>query len=167
MAATLNTFWSSRSRLSRLRPVQRDQRGAGGAKIGSPAGDAGERTGATSAARPGEEGLRVLVANDPLSYREAMAVAIRMLRPHTEVLVGDPAALDLEVERLCPDVVVCSLVTPLVKRRVAAWVDLYPDGDRQATIGMGDRRTQTAGLELDDLLSVIDRSVADGEARRR
>ena len=167
MAATLNTFWSSRSRLSRPRPVQRDQRGAGGAKTGSPADDAGERTGATSAGRPGEEGLRVLVANDPLSYREAMAFAIRMLRPNAEVLVGDPAALDLEVERCgVSDVVVCSHVTPLVKRRVAAWVDLYPDGDRQATIGMGDRRTQTAGLELDDLISVIDRSVADGEAGR-
>lgn len=109
--------------------------------------------------------MRVLVANAPLSYREAMAATFRMLRPNVEVLLVNPESLDLEVERFCPDMVVCSRVTSLVESRVSVWVDLYPDGDRRATVSIGGRRTETAGLELDDLLSIIDRRVRNREVR--
>ena len=61
--------------------------------------------------------------------------------------------------RLSPDVVVCSHVTPLVEGRVLAWVDLYPEGDRQATISIDGLRVETGGVELEDLLSLIDQRV--------
>jgi len=86
-----------------------------------------------------------------------MAAAIGTLRPEVEVLTGDPEALDLEVERLSPDVVVCSRVTALVERRVSVWVDLYPDGDRLATVSIAGRRTKSDGIQLEDLLSIVDR----------
>ena len=66
---------------------------------------------------------------------------------------GEASKTIAEVERLCPDVVVCSHVTPLVVSRVLAWVDLYPEGDRRATISIDGRRVETAGVELDDLLA--------------
>ena len=103
--------------------------------------------------------MRVLVANAPLSYRQAMAGAIEMLRPNVEVLLGEPEALDADVGRLSPDVVVCSHVTPLVENRVLAWVYLYPEGDRQATISIDGLRVETGGVELEDLLSLIDQRV--------
>ncbi len=103
--------------------------------------------------------MRVLLANAPLSYRQAMAAAITALRPDVDVLLGEPEALDAEVERLRPDVVVCSHVTPLVEGRVLAWVDLYPEGDRRATISIDGIRVETGGVELDDLLSIVDQRV--------
>jgi hypothetical protein len=103
--------------------------------------------------------LRVLLANAPLSYRQAMAAAITALRPDVDVLLGEPEALDTEVERLRPDFVVCSHVTPLVEGGVLAWVDLYPEGDRHATISIDGLRVETGEVELDDLLSIIDQRV--------
>jgi len=94
-----------------------------------------------------------------------MAAAIMVLRPDVEIVLGEPEALDMEVERLCPEVVVCSHVTPLVESRVLAWVDLYPEGDRLATISIDGRRVETAGVELDDLLSIIDQRVRLAESR--
>ena len=90
-----------------------------------------------------------------------MAAAIETLRPDVEVLLGDPEALDLEVERLRPDVVVCSRVTGLVERRVSVWVDLYPDGDREATVSIGGRRTKAVGIHLEDLISSVDQGVEE------
>ena len=45
-------------------------------------------------------GLRILLANEPRSYREAIAGAFRVLKPTAEVFVVDPTMLDAEVERL-------------------------------------------------------------------
>lgn len=109
--------------------------------------------------------MRVLLANAPLSYRQAMAAAIAALRPDVDVLLAEPEALDTEVERLRPDVVVCSHVTPLVEGRVLAWVDLYPEGDRHATISIDGLRVETGGVELDDLLSIIDQRVRLAKTR--
>lgn len=103
--------------------------------------------------------MRVLVANAPLSYRQAMTAALTVLRPDVQITLGEPEALDTEVERLSPDLVVCSHVTPLVESRVPAWVELYPEGDRRATISMDGRRVETDGVELEDLLSIIDQRV--------
>lgn len=157
MVASMSSVWTDRLRGSSTRPRSGRYRAATkGPRTASRDGDPSCGT-----PRTGQEAgrLRVLVANAPLSYREAMAVAITMLRPDVEVLLGEPEALDLEVERFCPDVVVCSHVTPLVEGRVPTWVDLYPDGDRTATIGVGGRREETAGVELDDLLFIIDQRV--------
>lgn len=129
-------------------------------KRGEKAASVDDDAGDTSLGGPGEGhragGLRIIFANAPLSYRQAMAGVIETLRPEVEVLLCDPEALDLEVERFCPDLVVCSHVTALVKSSVPAWVDLYPDGARLATVSMGDRRIRTAEIDLDDLLSIVD-----------
>src|ERR671928_642909 len=155
MVATVNafrsnrSFWSPRPLSGPERPPKRNarapSRGGDGDTTRGVSGD-GNRAG-----RP-----RVLFANAPRSYRQAMAAAIGTLRPDVEVLTRDPEALDLEVERLRPDVVVCSRVTSLVERRASVWVDLYPDGDRMATVSIAGRRTSTAGLQLEDLLSIVD-----------
>lgn len=155
MAATMNILWSNRSRGTSSRPMSGYEPPASkGARSASRKGNRG-----MTRARDGAGRLRLLVANAPLSYRQAMAAAITALRPDIEVLLGEPEALDTEVERLSPDLVVCSHVTPLVESRVLAWIDLYPEGDRRATISVDGRRVETDGVELEYLLSIIDQRV--------
>jgi hypothetical protein len=156
MAATMNILWSDRSCGTTSHPGSGKDRSVSKDAVASRGGGAPR---GTDRARDGAGRLRVLVANAPLSYRQAMAAAIEMLRPDVEVLLGDPEALDAEVRRLSPDVVVCSHVTPLVEDRILAWVDLYPEGERQATISIDGLRVETEGIELEDILSIIDQRV--------
>ena len=154
MAATMNILWSDRSRGASSRPRSGQDRPAPrGARTASRGGNAPR---GTTSARDGAGRLHVLLANVPLSYPQAMAAPITALRPDDDVGLGEPEALGTEGERLRPDVGVCSRVTPLVEGRVLAWVDLYPEGDRHATISIDGLRVETGGIELDDLLSIID-----------
>jgi len=52
--------------------------------------------------------MRVLMAIEPRSYREVIGAAIRGLRPHLEVVIVDPDALEPEMARLDPELVVCN-----------------------------------------------------------
>jgi hypothetical protein len=101
-------------------------------------------------------GMRILFSNQPLAYREAMAAAVQMLRPATEVTVGDPHDLDAEIDRLQPQLVVCNGLTDSVRHRALAWVVLYPDGQSLVTCNIAGREHHSAGIDLSGLLWVVD-----------
>ena len=103
-------------------------------------------------------GLRILLANEPRSYRETLAAALQILKPNTEVFVIDPDKLDSEVERLSPQLVICSRTTPTVETRSFAWVELYPEYRSASVVSVGEERSTIAWIELADLLKVIDRT---------
>lgn len=103
---------------------------------------------------------RILLTNEPRSYREAMAGAFRALKPHTEVFVAEPEALDAEVARLSPQLVVCSHASPTVKIEALGWVELYPGHGSLSTVSVGGQRSTVVGIELADLLRTIDRTEA-------
>ena len=65
--------------------------------------------------------MRILVANEPRSYREAFTRVFQALRPHVESIAVDPDALDREALRLRPDLVVCGRVTPMVETVARCW----------------------------------------------
>ena len=101
--------------------------------------------------------MRLLVANEPHSYREAIAGAVQALRPHLAVITVEPEDLDEEVVRHDPDLVLCSRLSRVVERWPCAWIVLYPNGEPRAMISIaGRRRTVTADLPFADLLSIID-----------
>ncbi len=102
--------------------------------------------------------LRILLTNEPRSYREAIASVIRVLRPNTEVFVAGHEDLDAEVRRLGPQLVVCSQATPLVELRSLVWVELYPDHGSISTVSIDGERSTVADLELADLLVTVDRA---------
>lgn len=102
------------------------------------------------------ETIRVLVANEPRSYREAFSFAFRKLRPHISVVTIEPYELDGEVLRLRPDLVLCSELTETVRTCSPSWVLLYPHGDSRAVVSIAGSRTTTTDIQLGDLLSVID-----------
>lgn len=108
----------------------------------------------------GMDRLRVLLANELRSYRQTMAITLRALRPNAEVVDVEPEDLAAEVSRLYPHVVLCSRTTPVVRRLVPAWVELYREHDASVSYVSvhGERSKIVGGMELDELLSIIDRA---------
>ena len=99
----------------------------------------------------------ILLANDPRSYREALAAAVAMLRPGLNVCLGDPAALAADVARLAPALVVCSRIDDTMRAVGTAWVLLYPDGARYAATNHGGREEVRGDFSLPDLVALVDR----------
>jgi hypothetical protein len=97
---------------------------------------------------------RVLVANRLTSYRQTIAIALRELCPEVEVFEADPDALDGEVARLGPDLVICSRVTCMVEQSVTNWVELYPNCKAYSTFCVGGERRTLKEVQLSDLLSL-------------
>ena len=102
--------------------------------------------------------LRVLLANEPRSYRESIAAVFRQLRPELLVRVVDPEALDGNVVSFDPHVAICSRATDLVRERVPVWVELYPAHAAHSVVSEGGRITEFAEIQLQDLLGILDRA---------
>ena len=102
--------------------------------------------------------MRLLVANEPRSYREALAVTLRALEPDIQVATTEPEGLDDEVERLSPDLVICSQVTETVRNKAASWIHLYPGGDSEAVVSIRGRCSSVSEPALADIRAVIGRA---------
>lgn len=100
--------------------------------------------------------MRVLVANELCSYREAIAEVFKELRPHVEVRCVEPEDLDGEIVRVRPHMVLCSRLTEAV-RSLLAWVLLYPDGENRAEINSAGERTTLFDVQFDHLLAILDK----------
>ena len=98
---------------------------------------------------------RVMIANEPLVYREAIAGCFQELRPHLEVLCVEPEDLGEQMARLETALVVCSRLTESVKRRSSSWIVLYPDADL-TEMSVGGQYDIAGRLQLDGLLSILD-----------
>ncbi|HEX2728358.1 MAG TPA: hypothetical protein VHM16_01305 [Rubrobacteraceae bacterium] len=111
-----------------------------------------QSAGATAHVRP-----RVLVANDPGAYRDAISTVLSQLRPGVEVLAAVPKDLDDEYARLQPSLTVCSRLTRVVESGVSDWIELYPDGASVANFSVGGERSTLARPDFGLILSLVDR----------
>ncbi len=102
------------------------------------------------------DGLRILLANGPRSYRETIAAALQALRPDTEVRTAEPEMLGDELENFSPHLVVCSSLTPAVETGAFAWVELYPGHESLSAVSIGGERSVIDEIQLPDLLSIVD-----------
>ncbi|MDP9372837.1 MAG: hypothetical protein M3Q65_10390 [Chloroflexota bacterium] len=109
--------------------------------------------------------LRIVVANDPRAYREAIAGVLQALRPQVVVVNVEPDDLDREVAEHPPQVVTCSRLTEVVQARSRSWVVLYPDGQAWSSINIAGQQTTVTGIEVDDLLAVADQTAQLAQAR--
>lgn len=100
--------------------------------------------------------LRVLLVNEPLTYREAIAEALRAHKPLAEVHTADPGALDRAVAEHSPHVVVCSRVVPAVEASILAWVELYTGHLSLSTVKTGEGSRTVDGMDLAGLLGVLE-----------
>ena len=103
---------------------------------------------------------RIVLANEPRAYRDVMAAAFRSLRPEMEIVTVEPDDLGAYLAEAEPAVVVYSRQGDGLPPRVFAWVLLYPDGENRATVSVAREETSYADMEFDDLLGVLDRTVA-------
>ncbi|HZY64457.1 MAG TPA: hypothetical protein VFE21_01070 [Rubrobacteraceae bacterium] len=101
---------------------------------------------------------RILVANDPTSYRQAIAAALRELRPNVEVIETEDGDLNREVSRSRPGLVLCSRVTEPVKDLVPNWIELYPDQSSRSVVSIAGELSSFDDITLSDLLSFVDQT---------
>ena len=102
--------------------------------------------------------MRILIASELRSYREVITATIQQLRPQHEVIAVNPDELDGAIVRLEPLVVLCSRLSPLVESHPRTWILLYPDGQATVLISFDGVHTAVPDLELDSLISIIDRT---------
>jgi hypothetical protein len=102
--------------------------------------------------------MRILIANDPRSYREVIAAAVQELRPQHSVVSVAPDDVDREICRFKPHLVVCSHLGPAVEANALAWIMLYPGGQTRSEFSIAGQRTAVADIEFSDLLAIVDRT---------
>ena len=102
----------------------------------------------------------MLLANELRSYREAIAGVIRELRPDVEVAETEQAALDRELRRGAPQLVICSRATPSVRTAAPSWVELYTDNGSLSSVNIHQELSAVEGMEISDLLRIVDKAVA-------
>ena len=101
-------------------------------------------------------GVRVVVGHEPRCYREMLAGALSCLRPDADVVLAEPDDLPEAVAGHHQNVVVCSQLTQAVRDHSLAWILLYPDAENLAVIGLAAEQRAVPGVQLDDLLAIID-----------
>lgn len=99
---------------------------------------------------------RVLIAMELRSYRQAIASVLQILCPDVSFFQVEPANLDEEITRLRPDLVMCSKVTSLVEGLAPNWVELYPEHGFRSVVSLRGVRSTLDGVELSDLISLVD-----------
>ncbi len=102
----------------------------------------------------------LLIANEPRAYREAIAGAVGVLRPHLRTIVLEPGDLEAALRRGRPRLVICSNLTSTVQAHAPSWILLYPDGGRHAVTSISGQEGILPAPAFADLLAFLD-SVLD------
>lgn len=100
--------------------------------------------------------VRILVGNEPFTYRHVQAEALRAYRPDANVVLIEPRDIDGAIARLSPHIVFCSVLSEVVQTQPLAWVLLHPDGANLAVVSIAGQQRVIQGVSFDDLLAVVD-----------
>ena len=105
--------------------------------------------------------IRVLVALELRSYREAIAKALQYEHPQAQVHSADPQVFDLEMMHLEPHVVICSQTTPAVRDGALCWVKVLIVGEElRAVVSVRGRVKIVSNITLGELISVLQEAEA-------
>jgi hypothetical protein len=107
---------------------------------------------------PPDGRMRVLVANEPRSYREAIAFALLQAGQALEVFLVEPENLDREAARLVPQVVICSHATLVVRDLAVTYIELYPDHGPLSYICIDGEHSEVDGIDFSGLLAIVSRT---------
>lgn len=101
----------------------------------------------------------VLVAIEPRAYREAVGRAIETLRPKLFVKTVEQGMLSAEILRTNPTLVLCDGAVDGSVDGVPNRV-IFRDDESAASVRLRDRQVEMDRVDLDDLLSIVDRAVS-------
>ena len=88
------------------------------------------------------------------AYREVLAVGLRMLY-HYEVETRTIEALEGEIERFRPDVVVCYGHEDVGEEGVFGWIGLNVNPAKPTKVRLGRRRWELTNPDLEELAEII------------
>jgi hypothetical protein len=100
-------------------------------------------------------GLRIIIANEPRSYREALAGVLKEMRPRDAVSSVEPGDVEHALRQSPGALVVCSEVSTAVVELAGAWVRLGEDGEVAVSSG-ADVETMAHRVGLDAVLDAVD-----------
>jgi hypothetical protein len=103
---------------------------------------------------------QILVANEPLVFRDVLSSQLPRLRPGLTVLRVDPAELDEAVARLRPRLVICNEVTDRIRQFATAVLVLAPQSPDRAVLTVDGQHQVLLNPRLADLLAAVDTAVA-------
>ena len=104
-------------------------------------------------------GTRVLVAfeDDYRAYADALANTFKAARPHLNVVTIGLAALQTELARFDPHLVICSSSNPAAKQDGRlSWVELSVDPHQPSRFCVDGRRWESSNPSLEELLGVVE-----------
>lgn len=102
--------------------------------------------------------MKLLIAMEHRSYREALGEFFQDVRGHMDVSVVDPDALEAEVTRSNPDLVFSSRPKPPWAQRRSAWLEFRSGTYGQSVAFYFDGEYyEIQDADLADLLSIVDR----------
>jgi hypothetical protein len=101
--------------------------------------------------------IRILVAleDDYRAYREVIAAGIRVGYPRAEVTTSALVALEEEVRRFDPHVVICNLPAGCCEDRIG-WVELSLHPTQPAVVCIDGHYSKRDNLTIEVLLQVLD-----------
>lgn len=106
-----------------------------------------------------ETAVDVMLANEPLAYREALAATLREIRPGVATVVVAPDELEQATAMHEPLLIVCSRLTDAIERGPGAWALLYPGGATWSELSLDGNRIRLSHVDLGQLLAFIDEAV--------
>ena len=106
--------------------------------------------------------IKVLVAIEPLMYREVMASYLRHHRPQAEVILASGETLEAEVERERPLLIIANEPSATAKAAEAFWVGLRIGEQRiDADISIDGYTATVQNVSPQDLLAAVDRAAEE------
>ena len=97
----------------------------------------------------------IVLANEPLAYRQALGAALRDRHADMRIIVVAPEDLEAAVARYRPVLVICDALTPAVEQGAPVWVLLYPEGSRLVVTSVHGARRYHADLSLEALSGLL------------
>lgn len=87
------------------------------------------------------------------AYQDALASALRTLRPHAEVSTSYPEVAPGSSPRPWPELVICNRPDP---GESLAWLELSMEPGRTSKLRIGEHLSRVANPSLEEILSVVD-----------
>ena len=105
--------------------------------------------------------VHALVGLELRTYREAIASALQIARPQAVVSTTEPEALESEISRLEPHMVLCTQSTPALRDGVPCWVQMsIVEEELCAEVSLDGQTRRVSNITLAELVSVVDEAEA-------